>query len=308
MEPTDKTIVVTGATGLQGRAVTRHLLDGGWQVRALTRNPDGPPARALVSAGAQIVRAEMEDISSLVDAAEGAYGLFSVQPTVGSPGTAADFSAEDEVRWGMNIAKAAQTAGIEHLVFSSVAGTDRHDSEMLPQNLISKWRIEQHLAKLSLPATILRPVSFMENYTGEYALQGGNLVSGIAPGVPLQITAVDDVGFVTALAFSRPQEWVGRAMALAGDELTPVQIAAHIETAIGRPLPYAQIPIETIRAVNEQFAFAHEWLNERGYRADITATRRIHPAAMDFRTWLQRTGAAQITAFLNAQDAEGQDA
>lgn len=308
MELTNKTIVVAGATGLQGRAVTRHLLDGGWQVRALTRNPDGPPARALVSAGAQIVRAEMEDISSLVDAAEGAYGLFSVQPTVGSPGTAADFSAEDEVRWGMNIAEAAQTAGIKHLVFSSVAGTDRHDSEMLPQNLISKWRIEQHLAKLSLPATILRPVSFMENYTGEYALQGGNLASGIAPDVPLQITAVDDVGFVTALAFSRPQEWIGRAMALAGDELTPVQIAAHIETAIGRPLPYSQIPIETIRAVNEQFAFAHEWLNERGYRADITATRRIHPAAMDFRTWLERTGAAQITAFLNAQDAEGQDA
>ncbi|MEU9117510.1 NmrA/HSCARG family protein [Streptomyces sp. NPDC048483] len=299
---------MTGATGLQGRAVTRHLLDGGWQVRALTRNPDGAPAKALASAGAQIVRAEMEDISSLVDAAEGAYGLFSVQPTVGSPGTSRDFSADDEVRWGMNIAEAAQTAGIRHLVFSSVAGADRHGREALPENLISKWRIEQHLAKLGPPATILRPVSFMENYTGEYALQGGNLVSGIAPDVPLQIVAVDDVGFVTALAFSRPQEWIGRAMALACDELTPVQIAAHIETAIGRPLPYAQIPIETIRAVNEQFAFAHEWLNERGYSADITATRRIHPAAMDFRTWLERTGAAQITAFLHAQDAEGQDA
>ncbi len=308
MEPTDKTIVVTGATGLQGRVVTRHLLDGGWQVRTLTRNPDGAPARALASAGAQIVRAEMEDISSLIDAAEGGYGLFSVQPTVGSPGTAADFSVEDEVRWGMNIAEAAQTVGIRHLVFSSVAGADRHGREALPQNLISKWHIEQHLVKLGLPATILRPVSFMENYTGEYALQGGNLVSGIAPDVPLQIVAVDDVGFVTALVFSRPQEWIGRSTTLAGDELTPVQIAAHIETAIGRPLPYAQIPIETIRAVNEQFAFAHEWLNERGYRADITAMRRIHPAARDFRTWLERTGAAQITAFLNAQDAEGQDA
>ncbi|MFE9848565.1 NmrA/HSCARG family protein [Streptomyces sp. NPDC005576] len=308
MEPTDKTIVVTGATGPQGRAVTRHLLDGGWQVRALTRNPEGAPAKALAGAGAQIVRAQMEDISSLVDAAEGAYGLFSVQPTVGSPGTAADFSAEDEVRWGMNIAEATHTAGIKHLVFSSVAGADRHDSEALPQNLISKWQIEQHLAKLGLPATILRPVSFMENYTGEYALQGGNLISGIAPEAPLQIMAVDDLGFVTELAFSRPQEWIGRSTTLAGDELTPVQIAAHIETAIGRPLPYAQIPMETIRAVNEQFAFAHEWLNERGYRADISATRRIHPAAMDFRTWLERTGAAQITAFLDAQDVEGQDA
>ncbi|MFM9552619.1 NmrA/HSCARG family protein [Streptomyces caniscabiei] len=308
MELTDKTIVVTGATGLQGRAVTRHLLAGGWQVRALTRTPEGVPARALASAGAQIVRAEMENIASLVDAAEGAYGLFSVQPTVGSPGTAPDFSAEDEVRWGMHIAEAARTADIKHLVFSSIAGADRHDSETLPQNLISKWRIEQHLAKLGLPATILRPVSFMENYTGEYALQGGSLISGIAPDVALQIMAVDDVGVVTSLAFSRPQEWIGRATALAGDELTPVQIAAHIETAIGRPLPYSQIPVETIRAVNEEFAFAHEWLGERGYRADITATRRIHPAAMDFPTWLQRTGAAQITAFLDAHPAEAHDA
>ncbi|MBT2545828.1 NmrA/HSCARG family protein [Streptomyces sp. ISL-44] len=308
MDPTDKTIVVTGATGLQGQAVTRHLLEGGWQVRALTRNPDAAPAKALASAGAQIVRAQMEDIPSLIEAAEGAYGVFSVQPTVGSPGTAPDFSAEDEVRWGMNIAEAAAAVGIRHLVFSSVAGSGRHGSEVLPQNLVSKWRIEQHLAKLGLPATILRPVSFMENYTGGYALQSGRLVSGIAPDVPLQILAVDDVGFFATLAFSLPQEWIGRATDLAGDELTPVQIAAHIETAIGCPLPYAQIPIETIRAVNEQFAYAHEWLNERGYCADIAATRRIHPTAMDFRTWLQRTGTAQITAFLDAQQAEAQDA
>ncbi|MDV5145770.1 NmrA/HSCARG family protein [Streptomyces sp. SBC-4] len=308
MDSTDKIIVVAGATGLQGRAVTRHLLEGGRRVRALTRDPDGAPARALASAGAQIVRAEMDDVSSLVAAAEGAYGLFSVQPTVGSPGTAPDFSAEDEVRWGRNIADAAQAAGVRHLVFSSVAGADRHDSEALPQNLISKWRIEQHIAKLGLPATILRPVSFMENYTGEYALQGGNLVSGIAADVPLQIMAVDDLGFVAALAFSRPEEWIGRSTALAGDELTPVRIAAQIEAAIGRPLPYARIPMETIRAFNEEFAIAHEWLNERGYRADIPATRRIHPAAMEFRTWLERTGAAQVTAYLDAQGAQGQGA
>ncbi|WP_327175693.1 NmrA/HSCARG family protein [Streptomyces sp. NBC_01335] len=305
---TDRTIVVTGATGLQGRAVTKHLLDGGWQVRALTRNPEGAPAKALARAGARIVRAEMEEVSSLVDAAEGAYGLFSVQPTVGSPGTAPGFSAEDEVRWGMNVAEAARIANIGHIVFSSIAGADRHDSETLPTNLVSKWRIEQHLAKLGLPVTVLRPVSFMENYTGEYAHQGGSLVSGLAPDVALQIMAVDDVGVVAELAFSRPQEWIGRATALAGDELTPVQIAAHIATAIKRPLPYAQIPMETIRAVNEEFALAHEWLGERGYRADIPATRRIHPAAMDFPTWLQRIGAAQITEFLDAQESRGRDA
>ncbi|GAA0376523.1 NmrA/HSCARG family protein [Microbispora corallina] len=298
MESTARTVVVVGATGLQGRAVTRHLLDGGWRVRALTRDPDGAPAGALASLGAQVVRAEMEDVASLVAAARGAYGMFSVQPTVGSPGTAPDFGADDEVRWGINVAEAAHAAGVEHFVFTSIAGADRHGSETLPRNLISKWRIEQHIAGLGLPATILRPVSFMENFTSGYALQGGAFTTALAPGVPQQIMAVDDVGFVAALAFSQPEEWIGRAVALAGDELTPVQIAAAIERALGRPLPYAQVPIDAIRALSEDFAFAYEWLNELGYRADIPATRRIHPEAMDLRTWLERTGAAQIAAFL----------
>jgi uncharacterized protein YbjT (DUF2867 family) len=308
VKPTGKTVVVVGATGLQGRAVTRHLLSSGWQVRALTRDPNGAPARALATAGAQVVRVQMEDIASLIAAANGAYGMFSVQPTVGSPGTAPGFRADDEVRWGMNVAEAAHAAGVTHFVFTSVAGTDRHGSEALPQNLVSKWRIEQHITGLGLPATILRPVSFMENFTGEYALQGGALATALAPEVPQQIMAVDDVGFVTALAFSRPEDWIGRAVALAADELTPVQIAAAISRALGRRLLYIRIPIETIRALSEDFAFAYEWLNERGYRADIPATRRIHPRAMDFRNWLERTGAAQIGAFLATQRTAEQHA
>ncbi|WP_206305878.1 NmrA/HSCARG family protein [Streptomyces sp. RFCAC02] len=297
---TKKTVVVTGATGLQGRAVTHHLLRDGWQVRALTRDPNGPRATALARAGAQVIRARMEDVDSLIAAAEGAWGLFSVQPTVGSPGTAPDFTADDEVRWGVNVAEAAHAAGIRHVVFTSIAAADRHLEERLPVNLVSKWRIERHVAALGLPATILRPVSFMENFTGGYALRNGNLSTGLAPEVPQQILAVDDVGAVTALAFSRPEEWTGRAVSLAGDELTPVQVAAAIGKALGMSLPYAQIPIDAIRALSEDFAYANEWLNEHGYRADIPATREIHPGTMDFSTWLERTGASQIAAFLGS--------
>ncbi|WP_433356379.1 NmrA/HSCARG family protein [Microtetraspora malaysiensis] len=308
MTPTNKTVVVVGATGLQGRAVTRHLLHDGWRVRALTRDLNGTQAQALACAGAEVVRAQMEDVDSLTGAAEDAWGLFSVQPTVGSPGTAPDFTAEDEVRWGMNVAKAAHAAGVGHLVFTSVAGTDRHLSEKVPANLVSKWRIEQHIAKLGLPATILRPVSFMENFTGGYALQNGTLSTGIAPDTAQQLVAVDDVGAVAALAFSHPQKWIGRAVSLAADELTPVQVAAAIEKALGISLPYVQIPIEAIRALSEDFAYANEWLNQRGYRADIATTRRIHPAAMDFSTWLERAGAAQISAFLDSARTAGQGA
>ncbi|MDT0342295.1 NmrA/HSCARG family protein [Streptomyces litchfieldiae] len=301
----DKTVVVVGATGMQGRAVTRHLLTGGWRVRALTRDPSGARAQALARAGAQVVQARMEDIDSLTAAAEGAWGLFSVQPTVGSPGTAPDFTTEDEVRWGVNVAEAAHAARVRHLVFTSVAGADRHPGEKVPVNLVSKWRIEHHIARLGLPATILRPVSFMENYTGGYALRDGHLSTGIAPDTAQQLMAVDDIGFVTELVFSHPGDWIGRAVSLAADELTPVQVAAAIAEALGISLPYAQIPIEEIRALSEDFAYANEWLNERGYRADIAATRKIHPAAMDFTTWLERTGAAQVSAFLDSARATG---
>ncbi|WP_308366048.1 NmrA family NAD(P)-binding protein [Streptomyces sp. ISL-86] len=308
MTPTNNTVVVVGATGLQGRAVTSHLLRGGWRVRALTRDPTGARARALARAGAQVVRAQMEDVASLTAAAEGAWGLFSVQPTVGSPGTAPDFTTDDEVRWGINVAEAAHAARVGHLVFTSVAGADRHLSEKVPVNLVSKWRIEQHIIRLGLPATILRPVSFMENYTGGYALQGGSLSTGIAPNTPQQLMAVDDVGFITELAFSHPGEWIGRQVSLAADELTPVQVAAAIAEELAISLPYVQIPIATVRALNEDFAYAMEWLNGRGYRADIAGTRTIHPAALDFSTWLERTGAAQISAFLNSGRTTGRGA
>ncbi|MEV5892241.1 NmrA/HSCARG family protein [Nonomuraea fuscirosea] len=300
-----KTIVVVGATGLQGRAVTAQLLADGWRVRAVTRDPDAPAARALARAGAELARAEMDDPASLVTVAEGAHGLFSVQPTVGSPGTPAGFSAEDEVRWGRNVADAAHAAGVRHLVYASLAGAGRHDTEKLPGNVISKWRIEQHITRLGLPATFLRPVSFMENYTGAYHLHDNTVATAFAADVPQQIMAVDDVGVFAALAFGQPGEWIGRAVDLAGDELTPRRIAAALSEAVGRPLPYVEIPIETIARIGEEFAYAYTWLNERGYRADVAFTRALHPGLMDLRTWLRRTGAAQISAFLAARDAAG---
>ncbi|WP_433258037.1 NmrA family NAD(P)-binding protein [Streptosporangium sp. CA-135522] len=59
-----KTIVVVGATGLQGRAVTAHLLADDWRIRAVTRDPNAPAARTLSQAGAQLLSAEMDDVAA----------------------------------------------------------------------------------------------------------------------------------------------------------------------------------------------------------------------------------------------------
>jgi uncharacterized protein YbjT (DUF2867 family) len=156
----------------------------------------------------------------------------------------------------------------------------------------------EHIRALGLPATILRPVSFMENFSGGYYLRDGTLSAGLRPDVPLQLIAVDDVGAFAALAFGQPGRYAGQTLEITGDELTLVQAAAAISQATGYTVPYVQVPIETIRTADPHAAIASQWLNDQGYHADIPALRELYPALMDFSVWLSAAGAAKIQAAL----------
>jgi len=280
----DKIIAVTGATGKQGGVTARHLLAKGWQVRALTRDPNKPAAQALASAGAEIVPGDMDRPEELVAAFQGAYGVFSVQnfwlPNVGSQG---------EVRQGKHVADAARAARVQHFVYTSVASSDRNTG--IP-HFESKWQIEQYIHSLELPVTILRPVAFMDNFlwSRERILAGEFPGRGLSPEKTLQLIAAEDIGAIVALAFERPQEFIGRTIEIAGDELTEPQIAEMFSQAIGRPVAViapsfpqgAQPDSESLR----MFAF----FANKGYEADIPALRRIYPDLMTFETWVRRTG------------------
>jgi uncharacterized protein YbjT (DUF2867 family) len=63
---------VTRATGKQGGATASALLADGWQVRALVRDPNAAPARALADAGAELVTGDLADRASLDAATSGA--------------------------------------------------------------------------------------------------------------------------------------------------------------------------------------------------------------------------------------------
>jgi len=61
------TVVVTGATGKQGGAVTRGLLKRGHKVRAVTRDPNSSQAKSLANAGATLVTASLEDNAAIMN-------------------------------------------------------------------------------------------------------------------------------------------------------------------------------------------------------------------------------------------------
>jgi uncharacterized protein YbjT (DUF2867 family) len=292
----DQIVVVTGATGNQGGAAAARLLAEGWRVRALTRDVDGPAARRLARDGAEVVRGDLDDRAALDAALDGAHGVFSVQRgALGMPAV----SYDDEVRHGVNVVEAAAAGGVRHLVYASVAGVERSRGV---RAFASKWEIEEHIRRSGIPATILRPVSFMENYADPaFGLQTGTLATPLAPDVPEQLIALDDIGWFVARAFANPTDHLGKAIEIAGDELRPQQIADAIGRATGRHIPFAPIPIDGVRAQSEDFADAVDFLNHAGgYGADLAATRALHPGLMTFATWLDAQGRAKLAALVDA--------
>lgn len=286
MDTQGKTILVTGATGRQGGAVARHLIGDGWSVRALTRDPDSPAARKISSMGAEVVAGDMDDLPTLPPALKSAYGVFAVQ----NPWEA---GIEAEVRQGKQLAEAARAAGVAHFVYSSVGGAERATG--IP-HFESKWKIEQHIEWLGVPATVLRPASFMENFKGERRPErrAGTLTLSMAlsPEKPLQMIAVDDIGAFAALAFGRPEQFLGQGIELAGDELGMAVVADLLGDAAGEPVRYQPVPLEQLRSSSPDLAAMFEWLETRGYRADIPALRDLHPGLKSFRDWLAENSLA----------------
>ena len=280
MESRQDLVLVTGVTGKQGGAVAKELIAKGVHVRGMTRHPESEAARAMKDLGVEIVAGDFDDEASLKQALAGAWGAFSVQNTW-------EVGVEREEEQGKRFAKLAREAGIQHLVYSSVASAHRKTD--IP-HFENKWRIEQTIRDLAFPThVILRPVFFMENFTTPSflpAIQQGQLALGMSPTTVLQMIAVQDIGKYGAWAFDKHRELNGRALDIAGDQLTMPEAAKLISAGAGHPVEFSRVPIEQVRAFSADMAMMLEWFGHTGYDADIAAMSResgIRPTT--FKDW-----------------------
>jgi uncharacterized protein YbjT (DUF2867 family) len=282
MQKGKDTILVTGATGQQGGAVARELLAAGHKVRAMTRNPAGEKAKELAKLGAEVVRGDFEDEASVKAALEGAWGAFAVQNTW-------EAGVEGEENQGKRFAQLAKQAGVQHFVYSSVGSAHRKTG--IP-HFDNKWRVEETVRSVGLPSyTILRPVFFMENWLSPWfkpAIDEGNLAVSVDPNTKLQMIAVSDIGKYGKLAFERHDELNGKALDIAGDEVTMPQAAQVIGKAAGKSLKFFQVPIEEVRKFSDDFALMLEWFDKQGYEADIAGNAKQYGIpATSLKDWAE---------------------
>lgn len=273
-----KTILVTGATGRQGGAAARHLLSRGFVVKALTRHPDRAEAHLLARKGAQIVEGDLDDALGLKKAVEGAYGVFGVQNVI-------EHGFEGEIREGRNLIDAAVSAGVRHFVYSSMASANLDAGMPLAP---SKAAIEEHLRGSGLAFTILRPVTFMENFDlAREEILEGKLRVPLPPNRKLQMIAADDVGAFAVLAFEKPSEYVGKSLDIAGAEMTMPQVAQIFSEALGKQVVFGQVELPELAKSNPGLVPMYTWLADSGFQVDIPALRARYPWVKTLGEWVQ---------------------
>ena len=282
------TILVSGATGQQGGAVARQLLQRGFAVRALTRDAGKLAARDLADLGAEIVQGDLEDRSSLGQALEGVHGVFSVQQFW-------EIGVDGEIRQGRTLADAAKAAGVSHFVYSSVGGAHRDTG--IP-HFESKWEVEEHARSLDLPLTVLRPSFFMQNWEMmREPILGGTLPQPLDPDKPFQMIDSRDIGVFAAIAFEDLEGWIGREVDISGDELTMPEIAATFSRISGQEVNYFQVPWDQFEEqMGEEYAVMYRWFNDVGYEADIPALREAHPGLISFEQYLSEHSWERVAA------------
>lgn len=261
------TVLVVGATGNQGGAVVNQLfaandnVEDEFIVHGLTRDASSEKSQALADRSVTVVEGDLDDKESLRTAVEDVDAVFAVTNYF-----IAGF--EGEIEQGTNIAEVAAESDIDHFVYSSIGGADRTEAV---EHFVSKYRVEQRIADLDLPATVLRPVYFMGNLEGNREdIQNGTLALPLNEGVSLQLLDVADYGAVVASVFATPDEYIDETTEIASDEQTLDSMAATFTDVLDTDVEAVHVPLDEARErLPEDLVTMYEWFNEEGCTADI---------------------------------------
>jgi uncharacterized protein YbjT (DUF2867 family) len=279
MKNSNQTILVTGATGNQGGAIARHLLQhGNFKVRAFVRDANKPAAQALKQIGAELVSGDLNNRASIDRALSGVWGVFSVQ-------TFRD-GLETEIRQGKAVADAALEEGVQHFVYSSVGSAERNTG--VP-HFDSKFQVEEYIRASKLPYTILRPVFFFYNYDSmRPMIEAGTLSQPLSPNKKLQQLSEEDYGSIVSKVFERPTDFINREIEVASVDMTMTEIAAAFSHVLGKTVKYQQVPFEAFeQQAGAEVTTMYRWFENVGYAADFVELKHNFSEPTNFESYLR---------------------
>jgi len=311
-----KIIAVVGATGAQGGGLARAILadpNGGFAVRAITRDVNKDKAKALASAGAEVVSADLDNVESLKKAFAGAHGVFGITNFW------EHFSAEKEKAQAKNIAEAAKAAGVKHVIWSTLEDTRQFmtpDDKRMPF-LQEKYRVPHFDAKAEanayfagLPATMLVTSFYWDNLymfglapkkgdDGQYAWafpMGNAKLAGIA---------AEDIGKTAYGVYKAGQQYIGKTVGIAGEFLTIDQMGQTLAKNLGLgSVKYNAVEPDVYRSwgfpgadeMGNMFQADRDFEKQMMANRNLDEARRLNPALQTFDQFVTKNKSAILAA------------
>jgi uncharacterized protein YbjT (DUF2867 family) len=302
-----KLIAIVGATGAQGGGLARAILsdpDGGFAVRALTRDPSAEKATALAALGAEVVQADIDDEASVRSAFDGAYGAYCVTNFW------EHFSGEKEIVQAGNMARAAKSAGLKHVIWSTFEDSRKWiplTDDRMP-TLQGRFKVAHFDAKseadhfftdLGVPTTFLLTSAYWENFIyfgwGPQKGEDGVLAVTFPMGdKKLPSIAAEDIGKCAYGIFKAGDEFIGGTVGVAGEYLTGAEIATSLTKALGQEVRYNDVPADVYRSfgfpgaddVGNMFQFKRDCNEDYCGARSLGLSRRLNPELQTLDTWL----------------------
>jgi len=251
MELAGRTVVVTGATGFLGAHIAEALLASGAQVRGAVRSPE--KGRWLTERGVELVRADLADPASLVDAFSGADAVVSNAALATRKRSPWSTFVDANARGAENVVRATSDAGVKRLVHVSTVAVYKPRLRHLNRetdtpsildgvrlswsHLVTDWRYSVSKAmgedavwrlsrSLGLDTTTVRPGPIYgsrdSKLTARYADAMGRRFR-LAPTCAIPHVHAGDVAGAIAGALANPHS-VGHAYNVTGTRVSPYEV------------------------------------------------------------------------------------
>jgi uncharacterized protein YbjT (DUF2867 family) len=304
----NKIIAVVGSTGSQGGGLVHAILNdskGGFAARAITRDPNKDKAKAFASKGAEVVKADLDDVQSLKKAFVGAYGVYGVTNFW------EHFSAQREKAQAKNIADAAEAAAVKHVIWSTLEDTRKlmkPDDKRMPI-LQEKYRVPHFDAKAEanaffagLPVTYLVTSFYWDNL----------YMFGLAPkkdddgvyswsfpmgNAKLAGMAAEDIGKTAYGIFKAGEQYLGKTVGIVSQALTIDEMGDKLTKGLGiGPVKYNAVDANVYRGfgfpgadeMGNMFQVYRDFEKEVLSARSVETTRSLNPQLQSFDQWLAK--------------------
>ncbi|MCM3748579.1 NmrA family NAD(P)-binding protein [Paenibacillus pasadenensis] len=261
MSENKKNVLVYGATGVQGGAVARKLVEAGYQVSALARTEE--KAEQLRSAGIRAVIGELGNPQSLATAHDGIHIVYLQLPVL--------FNLDQVRQFIRNTVDAAKNAAVELLVVNTNSFVPESTTNAKAVEL--KRELKEAVKQSGLPYIFLQPTLYLENLCIPGIVQGNVLAYPVPSGMPIAWVSNEDAAQFALYAVNHP-ELAGQTIQVHGPEaVTGERLAELVGEALGRNVGFHSLAVSDFEAALAPFmgaenadglASLYTWIGENG--------------------------------------------